>query len=96
MHPAPSTLTIPSDITVDRTSVRTAYGENSEFARRWFRILGKEVEEGSFRPMKAHIMERGLASVDEGLGMLERGEVNGEKLVCKLFAPSCSLRAITQ
>ncbi|KAF7973887.1 hypothetical protein HWV62_14018 [Athelia sp. TMB] len=76
---------LPTSVThVGRTAVRTAHGENAAFADHLYKQLGAWVEEGKFRGSKFKVMPGGLAAVDEGLRMLQDGEVRGFKLVYRI------------
>ncbi|TDL25370.1 GroES-like protein [Rickenella mellea] len=75
---------IPNDIEPVGTWVRTAYGENSEFAAKYYRLLGRWLDEGSFKPNKVRVIPGGLAGVGGALKELQDGKVHGEKLVYRI------------
>lgn len=77
------TASVPADIYVEHVAVANAYGKDTEFARRWFRILGRWLEADQFKPMPTQIMSKGFESVGEGLELLRNEKVNGKKLICK-------------
>jgi NADPH:quinone reductase-like Zn-dependent oxidoreductase len=71
----------PDNIEAARVRVRTAYGEHSEFASKWFRQISKWVDEGVFKPAPCKVMPMGLDSVQEGMQLLREGKVSAQKLV---------------
>jgi len=74
----------PANITVLPEMVGTAYGEDSDFAAKLYRQLGKWLEEGVFKPNKVKLLANGLNSIQEGLDLLRNNKVNGFKLVYKI------------
>lgn len=64
--------------------VGSVHGENSEFAARWYPLLGKWLDEGILKPNRVRIMPNGLDSVQEGVLMLRDKKVSGEKLVFRI------------
>ncbi|KXS20778.1 GroES-like protein [Gonapodya prolifera JEL478] len=87
--PEPDKAQLPSNIEAPWTLVGTAHhptaaGGDADFAYRWFRQLGKWLEEGKFRPNVVRVMPGGLAGVREGLELMETGKISGEKLVYRI------------
>ncbi|BGO98646.1 zinc-binding oxidoreductase [Rhodotorula toruloides] len=76
--------TLPSNVHPERTLCATAYGEDSDFAEKWFDWVGKAIEAGGFRAQKVTVVPGGLEGVKEGLRRLQQGEVRGEKLVYRI------------
>jgi threonine dehydrogenase-like Zn-dependent dehydrogenase len=85
--PLPEEAKAPKNVQVSHTRVGTAYGADQVFARKWYHILGRWLEEGKFKGNRMRIMPNGLASVPEGLELLRGNKVSAEKLVCA----SCSI-----
>ncbi|KAI9034528.1 chaperonin 10-like protein [Hyaloraphidium curvatum] len=79
--------TLPKNvISTGWTMVGTAHevGKEDKFAERWFRQLGKWLEEGKFKPNVVRVVPGGLAGVKEGLKLLEEGKISGEKCVYRI------------
>ena len=53
-------------------------------AAKYFRWIGKWLEDGSFKANRVRLMPDGLASVERGIQMLQNGEVHAEKLVHRI------------
>jgi hypothetical protein len=79
----PAGAKVPENVRLHQTMVGTAYAEDEVFASKWYRIMGRWLEEGKFKGNKPRVMPNGLASVPEGLELLKEGKVSAEKLVCK-------------
>lgn len=75
---------LPSNITTTRTLVATAYGDDTEFAAKYYRLAGDWLEKGELKGMKVTVVDRGLEGVDEGLKRLQEGKISGEKLVYRI------------
>ncbi|TDL25380.1 GroES-like protein [Rickenella mellea] len=75
---------IPNGIEPVLTWVDTAYGEYVEFAAKYYRLLGRWLDEGSFKPSRVRLVPGGLAGVGEALKELQEGKVHGEKLVYRI------------
>lgn len=78
---------LPANVKFDGwTMVGTAHDldKEGEFARRWFRQLGKWLDAGKFQPNVVKVVPGGLAGVKEGLRLLEEGKVSGEKMVYRI------------
>lgn len=75
---------IPKNVEVYPSMVGTAHywDRDGPFAKRWFRQMGRWLEEGKFKPNVVRIIPGGLAGVSEGLKLLEENKISGEKLVC--------------
>ena len=56
------------------------YNHICQFSRKVPQLL----ESGLLKPMKVKLWEGGLEKVAEGLGHLEEGKINAEKLVIKV------------
>ncbi|KAI0752214.1 chaperonin 10-like protein [Irpex lacteus] len=79
----------PAGIDAEFTSVGSAYGEDEEFAARWYRQISRWLvrsasNQAPFQPNKVRLLPDGLASVPEGIKLLEEGKVHGEKLVYRI------------
>ena len=72
------------------TLCKTLYDDDNSYcfwnlvAAKYLRWIGKWLEDGSFKANKARIMPNGLVSVEEGIKMLQNGEVHAEKLVYRI------------
>ncbi|KAL5522724.1 hypothetical protein ACEPAG_8742 [Sanghuangporus baumii] len=76
---------IPKGIETERTGVNTAYGEDQEFAARFYRQIGQWLAASPpFKTNRAKVLPEGLASVPKGLELLRTGQVHGEKLVYRI------------
>ncbi|KAI0094316.1 GroES-like protein [Irpex rosettiformis] len=80
---------LPAGIEAEQTAVSTAYGEDEEFAARWYRQVGQWLAPSAtnpapFQPNRVKVLPNGLASVPEGLKLLREGKVHGEKLVYRI------------
>jgi NADPH:quinone reductase-like Zn-dependent oxidoreductase len=78
--------TLPPNVKFDGwTMVGSAHDmtQQGDFAKRWFRQLGKWLGEGKFKPNVVKVIPGGLAGVREGLRLLEENKVSGEKMVCE-------------
>ncbi|KAI0752213.1 GroES-like protein [Irpex lacteus] len=80
---------IPAGIDIERTGVNTVYGEDEEFAARWYRQVAQWLAPSAsnptpFQPNRVKVLPNGLASVPEGLKLLEEGKVHAEKLVYRI------------
>ena len=71
-------------VQVERTMVGTAHSEDSEFAKKWYRIVGKWLDQGKFRANQVKLMPDGLDSVKEGVHLLKDNKVNAVKLVYRI------------
>lgn len=56
-----------------------------DFARGWFATAQRLLDQGKLRPHPVRVLE-GWGAILEGLDMLERKQVSGEKLVVRLAA----------
>ncbi|KAH8918822.1 GroES-like protein [Atractiella rhizophila] len=54
-----------------------------DFGREWFAWLGREGK-NKVKPNRVRVIPGGLEGVDEGLTLLEKGKVSGEKLVYRI------------
>ncbi|PWN45176.1 GroES-like protein [Ceraceosorus guamensis] len=77
--------------TVERYSVGSAYGANGHKSERWNQLVAEWVERGTFKVHPIKVMPNGLASVPEGIKLLEEGKVSGHKLVCELVSTRMSI-----
>ncbi|GJN89643.1 hypothetical protein Rhopal_002630-T1 [Rhodotorula paludigena] len=75
---------LPSNIRQQRTLVATAYGEDSDFAEKWYDYVGEAIEKGEFKAQKVTVIPGGLEGVKEGLRRLQQGEARGEKYVYRI------------
>ncbi|KAL5498996.1 hypothetical protein ACEPAH_1514 [Sanghuangporus vaninii] len=76
---------IPQGIETERTAVNTAYGQDQEFAARFYRQIGQWLAASPpFKTNRAKVLPEGLASVPKGLELLRTGQVHGEKLVYRI------------
>lgn len=75
---------IPSSVKVVRTMVGTAHSDDSEFAKKWYRIIGGWLDQGKFKANDVKVLSGGLDGVAEGMDLLEQGKVNGVKLVYRI------------
>ncbi|OCB90536.1 GroES-like protein [Sanghuangporus baumii] len=76
---------IPQGIETGRAGAGTAYGEDQEFAARFYRQIGQWLAASPpFKPNRAKVLPEGLASVPKGLELLRTGQVHGEKLVYRI------------
>lgn len=75
---------IPSSTKVVRTMVGTAYGEDTDFAAKWYPIIGKWLDDGKFKANKVRVVPGGLNGVAAGVKLLKEGKVNGVKLVYRI------------
>ncbi|KAL5522800.1 hypothetical protein ACEPAG_8818 [Sanghuangporus baumii] len=76
---------IPEGIEYERTLVGTAYGDDKEFAARFYRQIGQWLAASPpFQPNRVKVLPNGLASVPKGLELLKTGKVHGEKLVYRI------------
>jgi len=71
-------------VQVERTMVGTAHSEDSEFAKKWYRIVGKWLDQGKFKANQVKLMPNGLDSVKEGVHLLKDNKVNAVKLVYRI------------
>lgn len=76
-------------VKIERTMVGTAHAEDADFAKKWYRIIGKWLDEGKFEPNQTKIMPHGLDSVKEGVHLLKDGKVNAVKLVYRIADSKC-------
>ena len=53
-------------------------------AAKYYRLIGKWLDDGSFKANNVKILPEGLASVDKGIDMLFNNEVHAEKLVYRI------------
>ncbi|KAG2002048.1 hypothetical protein GB937_009813 [Aspergillus fischeri] len=60
---------------------RDARPQDWEFAKSWFQIAQKIIDAGEIRPPMSEVRACGWDGIPEGLGLLQRGEVSGRKLV---------------
>lgn len=79
--PEPEGYKPPASVTLDRTYVGTAHSTDSEFAAKWYRIIGGWLEDGKFEGNVPEVLPKGLESVPEGLKKVKEG-VSSVKLVC--------------
>jgi NADPH:quinone reductase-like Zn-dependent oxidoreductase len=75
---------IPSSVKVVRTMVGTAHSDDSEFAKKWYRIIGGWLDQGKFKANDVKVLPGGLDGVAEGMDLLEQGKVNGVKFVYRI------------
>jgi NADPH:quinone reductase-like Zn-dependent oxidoreductase len=74
---------LPSNVTVDRTSVGSAHAEDAALAEKWIRQIAAWVDDGTFKASPVQVVQGGLGGVPQGLKLLEEGKVNAAKLVCE-------------
>ncbi len=55
-----------------------------QVAAKYYRLLGRWLDEGSFKPNKVRLIPGGLAGVGGALKELQEGKVHGEKLVYRI------------
>lgn len=55
-----------------------------EFAHPFFGIMQKLLDEGKIRPHPARPSQGGFEALVEGVGIIRRGEISGEKLVYRI------------
>lgn len=79
---------IADDVKLTRTFVHDAHNPEVEggqaFAAKYAKLVGEWLEAGLIKPQKVKIVPGGLEGVEEGLRMLQEGEVSGEKLVYRI------------
>ncbi|KAL5498918.1 hypothetical protein ACEPAH_1436 [Sanghuangporus vaninii] len=76
---------IPQGIETGRAGAGTAYGQDQEFAARFYRQISQWLAASPpFKTNRAKILPEGLASVPKGLELLRNGQVHGEKLVYRI------------
>lgn len=75
---------LPSGVKVARTMVGSAYEEDTEFAAKWYPLIGKWLDEGKFQANKVRVISGGLGGVAEGMNLLQQNKVNGVKLVYRI------------
>ena len=75
---------VPSGVKVVRTMVGSAYAEDTAFATKWYPLIGKWLDDGSFKANKVKLIPGGLDGVAEGMKLLKGGKVNGVKLVYRI------------
>ncbi|KAI0347680.1 GroES-like protein [Trametopsis cervina] len=83
------TKALPNGVAVERAGVNTAYGEDEQFAARWYRkvagwLAPSESNPTPFLPNRVRLLPDGLASVPEGLELLRTKQVHAEKLVYRI------------
>ena len=83
-HDKSEGLNSKTGVAVERTMVGTAHTEDSEFAKKWYRIVGRWLDEGKFKANKVKLMPNGLESVREGVHLLKDNKVNAVKLVYRV------------
>ncbi|KAI9030614.1 hypothetical protein DFJ74DRAFT_475781 [Hyaloraphidium curvatum] len=84
--PAADLARVPRNVELVPSLVGAAHdlARDGPFAARWFARVGRWLGEGTFHANRVRVLPGGLAGVPEGLRMLERGEVSGEKLVYRI------------
>ena len=75
---------IPESVVTVESSVPSAHGKDAEFARKYFILFGRLMEEGMFKPNRPRVLSVGLLGVKEGLQLLKNGKVSAEKLVVRI------------
>ncbi|TRM69840.1 chaperonin 10-like protein [Schizophyllum amplum] len=76
----------PPSVKLHRTHVRTAYGEDEQFAASFYRKISLWLAESAnpFKCNRCKVMPSGLADVGKGLELLSTGNVHGEKIVYRI------------
>jgi NADPH:quinone reductase-like Zn-dependent oxidoreductase len=75
---------LPEGVSTLDSAVFDAQDKDAEFAAKWYRLIGKWIDSGKFKPNKVKIVPGGLDGVVEGLKLLENNQVNGVKLVYRI------------
>lgn len=75
---------LPKGVKAVRTLVATAHGEDSDFAKKYFRLVGQWIDKGEFKAQRTTLIPEGLVGVAEGLRRLQEGETRGEKFVYRI------------
>jgi hypothetical protein len=74
---------------VNQVGTAHDFNADAEFARKWYRQIGKWLDEGSFKPNKVKLMPDGLDSVNEGVHLLKDGKIHGQKVVYRIADSKC-------
>ena len=75
---------LPQGVTTSNTNVFESFKGDRDFAHKWYRIIGRWVDEGKFKPNNVRIVDGGLDGVAKGMEMLENNKVNAVKLVYRI------------
>jgi NADPH:quinone reductase len=75
---------IPDSVQTLESQVPTAHTRDYEFARKYFVLFGRLLEEGLFIPNRPRVLNGGLLGIEEGLQLLKGAKVSGEKLVVRV------------
>ena len=75
---------IPETVVTVESSVPTAHDKDSEFARKYFILFGRLLEEGLFKTNRPRVLPGGLFGTQQGLQLLKNGQVSAEKLVIRI------------
>lgn len=75
---------LPNGVSTSNTNVFTTFKDQKEFASKWYRIIGKWVDEGKFKPNNVKVVPGGLDGVAEGMDLLKNNKVNAVKLVYRI------------
>jgi len=75
---------IPDGVETVESAVPSAHTKDSDFARKYFVLYGRLLEEGLLKCNQPRILPGGFKGLEEGLQMLKNGQVSAEKLVIRV------------
>jgi NADPH:quinone reductase len=75
---------VPESVETLESSVPTAHTKDQEFARKYFILFGRLLEEGLFKTNRPKVLPGGLLGTEQGLQLLKNGQVSAEKLVVRI------------
>lgn len=67
-----------------QSNVPGAHSKDTEFARKYFVLFGRLLQEGLFKTNRPRLLKGGLIALEEGLQLLKNGQVSAEKLVVRV------------